>query len=64
MFVKTFAENVKTRFDTLDYELDRQLSKRKNKKSNWIIERWITRKDGNEKEKGTKECVMKRKLKF
>ena len=32
------AEDVETRFDTLNYELDRPLPKERNKKSNWIIE--------------------------
>ena len=31
-------EDVETRFDTLNYELDRPLPKERNKKSNWIIE--------------------------
>ena len=83
MFVKTFAENVKTRFDTLDYELDRQLSKKK-KKVTGLLKDELRGKimiefvelrvktysylldDASEdkKAKGTKECVMKRKLKF
>ena len=33
------AENVETRFDTSNYELDRPLPKGKNKKGNWINER-------------------------
>ena len=32
------AEDVETRFDTSNYELDRPLPKGRNKKSNWIIE--------------------------
>ena len=84
MFVKTFAENVKTRFDTLDYELDRQLSKKKKKKVTGLLKDELRGKimiefvelrvktysylldDASEdkKAKGTKECVMKRKLKF
>ena len=36
---KDIAENVETRFDTFDYELDRPLPKGKNKKRNWINER-------------------------
>ena len=36
---KDIAEDVETRFDTLIYELDRPLSKAKDKKSNWINER-------------------------
>ena len=39
MFIKTFAEDAKTRFDTSSYELDRQFPKRKKEKSNWINER-------------------------
>ena len=34
---KNIAEDVKTRFDTLSYELDRPI--RKSLKSNWINER-------------------------
>ena len=33
------AKYVETRFDTSNHELDRPLSKRKIKKSNWIYER-------------------------
>ena len=33
------AEDVETRFDTSNYELDRPLPNTKNKKSNWINER-------------------------
>ena len=36
---KDIAEDVETRFDTSNYELDRLLPKGKNKKSNWINER-------------------------
>ena len=38
---KDIAEDVETRFDTSSYELDRPLTKGKNKKSNWINERRI-----------------------
>ena len=38
---KDIAEDVETRFDTSDYELDRPLPKRKKTKSNWINERRI-----------------------
>ena len=36
---KDIAEDVETRFDTSNYDLDRTLSKGKNKKSNSINER-------------------------
>ena len=36
---KDVAEDVETRFDTSNYELDRPLSKGKNKKMNWINQR-------------------------
>ena len=36
---KDIAEDFETIFDTSNYELDRPLSKGKNKKSNWINER-------------------------
>ena len=36
---KDVAEDVETRFDTSNYELDRPLSKGKNKKINWINQR-------------------------
>ena len=75
---KVIAEDVETRFDTSNYELDRPLPKKK-VKSNWINEdelggNIITRfvrlranyliDDGSEdkKLKGTKRCVIKRKL--
>ena len=35
---KDIVEDVETRFDTSNYELDRPLPKGKNKKSNWINE--------------------------
>ena len=35
---KDIAEDVQTRFDTSNYELDRQFPKGKN----WINERWIS----------------------
>ena len=47
VFIKTdgiyqnIAENVETRFDSSNYESDRPLPKGKNKKSNWINERWV-----------------------
>ena len=36
---KDIAEDVETRFDTSNYELERFLSKGKNKKSNWVNKR-------------------------
>ena len=36
---KDVAEHVETRFDTLNYELNRPLPNGKNKKSDWINER-------------------------
>ena len=36
---KDIAQDVKTRFDTSNYELKRPLPKGKNKKSNWINKR-------------------------
>ena len=42
---KDIAEDVGTRFDTSDYELDRPLPKRKKVKTNWINERWIRQKN-------------------
>ena len=35
------AEDIVTKFNTSSYELDRSLLKGKNKKSNWINEKWI-----------------------
>ena len=34
---KDIAEDVETRFDTSNFELDRSLPKVKNKKSNWLM---------------------------
>ena len=39
ILIKT--EDVETRFDTLNYEVDRPLPKIKNKKTYYINERWI-----------------------
>ena len=36
---KDIAEDVETRFDTSNFELDRLLPKGKNKKGDWTIER-------------------------
>ena len=38
---KDSVEDVETKLDTSNYELDRPLSKEKNRISNWINERWI-----------------------
>ena len=38
---KDIAEDVETRFDTSNYELDRPLTKREKQKSSWINERLI-----------------------
>ena len=81
---KDIAEDVETRFDTSNYELERPLPKGKNKKVigstkdqlGGKIRKKIVRlraktysyviDDGSEDEKakGTKKCVIKRKLKF
>ena len=81
---KDIAEDMETRFDTSNYELDRPLSKGKNKKVIGLMkdefgEKIMTKfvglraktyshltDDGSEdkKAKGTKKCVIKRKLKF
>ena len=42
---KDFAEDVETRCDTVNYEFNRPLPKGKNKRSNWINERWISKND-------------------
>ena len=34
---KDIADDVKTRFDTSNYELDRPLGKAKDKKNNWLM---------------------------
>ena len=78
---KEIAEDVKTKFDTPYYELNRPLPKGKNKKvmkdelGGKIIKQFIELRaktysylTGNNNEdkkaKGTKKCVIKRKLKF
>ena len=38
---KDIVEDFETRFDISNYELDRQLPKRRKKKNNWINERLI-----------------------
>ena len=55
---KDIAEDVETRFDTSNFEIHRPLPKRKNEKE-WKIQQWWTW-----KAKGTKQCVIKRKLRF
>ena len=81
---KDTAEDVETRFDISNYELDRPMPKGKNKKlaglmkdelGGKIIRKFVglrakaysyLTEDGSEdkKAKGTKKCVIKRKLKF
>ena len=51
---KDIAENVETRFDTSNFEIDRPLTKGKNIK---VIELM-------KEELGTKTCIIKRKLEF
>ena len=81
---KDIADNVETRVDTLNYELEKQLPKGKNKKVIGLMKDELDQKimtkfvglraktysylidDGSEdkKPKGTKKCIIKRKLKF
>ena len=81
---KGIAEDVETKFDTSNYELDKPLPKIKNKKVIGLMKDELGEKimkefvvlraktysylidDGSEdkKAKGTKKCVIKRKLKF
>ena len=81
---KDIAEEVETRFETSNYELDKPLPKGKNKKVIGLMKdelggKFMTKflrlraktysyliDDGSEdkKAKGTKKCVIKRKLKF
>ena len=81
---KDIAEDVETRFDTSDYELNRPLLIGKNKKVIGLMKDELDEKiiikftgvraktysylidDSSEdsKAKGTKKCVIKRKLKF
>ena len=49
---KDMAENVESRFDTSNCELDRPLPK--GKKSNWINERLVRQKNGDKKAKTKK----------
>ena len=43
IYIKTddICKDAEARLDTSNYELDRPLSKGKNKASNWINEKWI-----------------------
>ena len=81
---RDIVEDIETRFDTSNYELDRPLPKGKNKKVIGLMKDELGGKimtkfvglraktysylidDGSEdkKAKGTKKCVIKRKLKF
>ena len=81
---KDIAEDVGTRFDTLNFELDRALPKEKNKKVIGLLKDELAGKTIEEfvglraktysylkynsfkdkKSKGTKRCVIRRKLKF
>ena len=81
---KNIAEDIETRFDTSNFELDRPLPKGKNKKVIGLMKDELGGKiitkfhalraktcsylmDGgreDKKAKGTKKCVIKRKLKF
>ena len=51
------AENVESRFDTSNCELDRPLPK--GKKSNWINERLVRQKNGDKKAKTKKWKLQK-----
>ena len=73
VYMKTndiYVAVVENRFDTSNYELGRPLSKGKNEKLIELMKDELGRKvmidDGSEgkKAKGTKRCVIKRKLKF
>ena len=43
-FYKDIADDVEKRFDTLNYEINKPLPIGKNKKNDWINERWTRRK--------------------
>ena len=68
------AENLETRLDTSNYELDSLLPKGKNKKVFGLMKdqlgggktySYLTNHGSeNKKAKGTKKCVIKRKVKF
>ena len=81
---KDIAEDVETRFDTSNFELDRALPEPKNKKVIGLMKEKLggqimkefarlkarsysylkDKNDEDKKVKGTKKCVIKRKLKF
>ena len=81
---KDIAEDVETRFDTSNFELDRALPEGKNKKVIGLMKEKLggqimkefarlkarsysylkDKNDEDKKVKGTKKCVIKRKLKF
>ena len=76
---KDIAEDAETRFDTSDYELYRPVPRGKNKKVEKLGGKIMTKFVGlraktysyliddsseDKKAKGTKKCVIKRKLKF
>ena len=81
---KDIAEDVETRFDTSNFEIDRPLPKGKNRKVIGLMKDELGGKimkefvglraktysylkdnnDEDKKTKGTKRCVIKRKLKF
>ena len=71
---KGIAEDMETRFETSNFEVDRPLPKWKKWKSNWTNKKWITctnglraktysyLKENNEdkKAKDTKKCIIKK----
>ena len=81
---KDIAEDVETRFDTSNFEIDRPLPKGKNKKVIGLMKNelggqimkefvglvaktysyWKDNNDEDKNAKGTKKCIIKRKLKF
>ena len=80
---KDIVEDVETRFDTSNYELDRPLPKGKNKKVIRLMKdelggkimtkfvgliakiySYLIDDSSEDKDKGTKKCVIRRKLKF
>ena len=83
-FYKDIADDVEKRFDTSNYEVDRPLPTRKNKKVIGLMKDELGRKimtkfvalrpktysyltddcEEDKKAKGTKKCVIKRRLKF
>ena len=71
---KDIAEDVETRFDTSNFEIDRPLPKEKNKKvirltedelGGQIMNKFVgLRPKTYKRARGTNKCVIKRKLKF